>query len=290
MPIREQSQQRLLHLYEISRLLTTFESIEETFDRALGIVAETLPLSSATLIEERNGHLRMISWPSEDVDVEMMEAAKAHAETAFRYLVGARSSEPLDLHEESGRTALPQPVDPQPESIDRKRFIVIPLVVDRNPPFGALQLEGAHELREPDLVFVNALANQLALALDRHYAWQRDITRREEAEKKQSRAEAKEIAADRRRLSAEALMERYEALVDNLDRAFVWEADAKTLRIVYVSGRAEALLGYPREQWLEQPNGWRPRVHPEDWAAFLAMLERTRAGQRDQRCDHRCIA
>ncbi len=93
-----------------------------------------------------------------------------------------------------------------------KRFMVIPLVVAQNPPFGALQLEAARPLDKTDLIFVNAVANQLAIALDRDRAWRRDITRRELAEERQAHAEAKEAAAERERVAAESSKEKYETL------------------------------------------------------------------------------
>ena len=49
-------------------------------------------------------------------------------------------------------------------------YVMLPLVAGRGPVFGALQVEGATTLHEPDLVFVNAVANQLAVALDRFLA------------------------------------------------------------------------------------------------------------------------
>jgi hypothetical protein len=61
-------------------------------------------------------------------------------------------------------------------------LIVIPLVVARRPPFGLLQPEGARSLDTADLMFVNAIANQLAIALDRDHAWRLDISRRQDAE------------------------------------------------------------------------------------------------------------
>jgi PAS domain S-box-containing protein len=285
----EQSHQRLEHLYEISELLVGFESVEKTFDRALGIAARTLPLASAVLIEQRDDRTRMIFWPSGGQNLAMLSAAKEHAERAFRYLVGTGAMS-LDLSQQAGATELPDPASPAPDSIDRKRFIVLPLVVGGHAPFGALQLEGASTLSKADLLFVSAMANQLALALDRHHAWQRDITRRERAEQRQAGAEANEAAADERRLTAESLMERYQALVDNLDRAFVWEADADTLRMRYVSAHAESLLGHSRDRWPEEPSWWSERVHPEDRERLFEMFDRARAGRRDQRCEHRCFA
>jgi PAS domain S-box-containing protein len=47
-------------------------------------------------------------------------------------------------------------------------------------------------------------------------------------------------------------------------KAIVWEKDPATSRLVFVSQQAEAILGYPVEQWLSTPNFWHHHLHPED--------------------------
>ena len=122
----------------------------------------------------------MIVWCSEGQSSEQMRGVKQHVEAAYAYLVGAGSTGPTSLSEQVGLTALPRP--PGTEENPAHRFIVIPLVVAHHPPFGALQLEGAQPFDKTDLMFVNAIANQLAIALDRDRVRRRDITRREQAE------------------------------------------------------------------------------------------------------------
>ena len=53
------------------------------------------------------------------------------------------------------------------------------------------------------------------------------------------------------------------ALVNDLD-AIVWEADPATMQFVYVSERAEELLGYDSDRWVEDGDFWRIRVHNDD--------------------------
>lgn len=67
----------------------------------------------------------------------------------------------------------------------------------------------------------------------------------------------------------------FEALVDGVD-GIVWEADANTTQFTYVSGRAEALLGYPREAWYT--NGfWQAHIYePDRDAAITYCSEATR--------------
>ena len=204
------AQQRLRHLYEISKLFASFENIDRTFEPALGIVAKALPLRSAVLIERETDGSKMVVWRSEGQSAEEQRAVKAHVEVAYRYLVGARSTESLDLRERAGKTALPRAMET--DAPPGKRSIVIPLVVPNGPPFGALALEGARRLDETDLMFVNAISNQLAMALDRKRAWQADISRREDAERAQTYAEEMKAEAERQRACAEGLLEKFEAL------------------------------------------------------------------------------
>ncbi|MFY2564093.1 ATP-binding protein [Corallococcus terminator] len=206
----EQAYRRLDHLYEISKLFASFESVAESFDPALGILAKSLPLRSAVLIETENGQSKMIVWPSELQDSERLRAVKDHAEASYAYLVGAKSTEALGLSEQPGKTLLPWQA--RIEGDDGKRFIVIPLVVAQRSLFGALQLEGAFSLDKKDLIFVNAIANQLAIALERDRAWRKDITRREDAEEEREQAKARGAVADRERIVAESSSDRYEAL------------------------------------------------------------------------------
>lgn len=77
-----------------------------------------------------------------------------------------------------------------------------------------------------------------------------DITERK-------RVEARLAASERRMAS----------LIQTVD-GIVWEADAETFNFTFVSKRAEDLLGYSAEDWL-QPGFWVDHLHPEDksWAS-----------------------
>lgn len=61
--------------------------------------------------------------------------------------------------------------------------------------------------------------------------------------------------------------ESYFTLMSNVD-GIVWEADAKTFNFSFVSKQAERLLGYPVEQWLNEPGFWASHIYEEDreWA------------------------
>lgn len=145
-------------LDEIARLFSNFESVERTLGAALSVAAETLPLSSAILIEEAPGRSSMVCWRTDDESEEAASLAKTHARHAFSYLAGPRLSD-----SSVGRP----PSLPRPVGEGRPLFIVIPLVVQRSQVFGALQMESAGTLDEADLAFVSAIATQLAVALTR---------------------------------------------------------------------------------------------------------------------------
>jgi signal transduction histidine kinase len=174
-----QNPRRLEDLYEISKLFAIFENVEQTFAPALDIVMRTLPLRSAILMEAESGHSKMNVWHPEGRGSEPVRAVKEHVEAAYAYFVGALSTKSTDLNDQTGPTAEPRHADPEG---NLERFIVLPLVVAHRPPFGVLQLEGTEPFDKAGLIFVNAIANQLAIALDRDRAWRRDITQRERAE------------------------------------------------------------------------------------------------------------
>jgi PAS domain S-box-containing protein len=69
----------------------------------------------------------------------------------------------------------------------------------------------------------------------------------------------------------------------------VWTADADTFRFKYVSEGAERLLGYPAEQWIDDPSFWRNHIHPDDRNVIAACHSHTQAC-RDHTLLYRMIA
>ncbi len=57
--------------------------------------------------------------------------------------------------------------------------------------------------------------------------------------------------------------QKYLGLLDNIN-GIVWEADPETFKFSFVSKQAEAMLGYPAQQWIDEPNFWENHIHPED--------------------------
>jgi PAS domain S-box-containing protein len=81
---------------------------------------------------------------------------------------------------------------------------------------------------------------------------------------------------ERLREAARASEQRYRDLLEGIE-AIVWEAEAETLRFSFVSQRAEAILGYPAQRWIDEPDFWANRVvHPDDRERTLSLLREAR--------------
>jgi PAS domain S-box-containing protein len=78
--------------------------------------------------------------------------------------------------------------------------------------------------------------------------------------------ESKQAEATLLREAVQITEERYRDLVEQLGAIF-WEAEGDPPRFTFVSRGAEHILGYPRKQWLSDPEFWLSRVHPDDRSA-----------------------
>lgn len=88
-----------------------------------------------------------------------------------------------------------------------------------------------------------------------------DITERQQAEESLRRSQ-----------------QQYAELVNNVD-GIVWEADARTAAMTFVSSQAERILGYPVSAWTESDTFWQDHLHPADRdAAINFCVERTKLG------------
>ena len=79
------------------------------------------------------------------------------------------------------------------------------------------------------------------------------------------------------------------ALLDDLD-AIVWEADPQTIRFLFVSQKAERLLGYPVEQWLNDPDFWVNLIHPDDREWVVSACAAAVRAVQDHTFDYRVVA
>ena len=114
----------------------------------------------------------------------------------------------------------------------------------------------------------------------------RDITERVFADQERVHLLAREQAA---RTYAEAAELRFRDLVNSLD-AIVWEADATTFRVTFVSQRALQILGYPVERWLPEPDFWINLIHVEDREKAVSLRRSAIEEGRDHDMEYRVVA
>ena len=100
---------------------------------------------------------------------------------------------------------------------------------------------------------------------------------------------AAELVRDRPQEVAIDPLEARLVAVEGLD-AIVWEADPLTLRFTFVSQRAEEMLGYPVERWLDEPDFWPAILHPDDAARWRTEVERCSRERNDCRFEFRVVA
>ena len=146
-------------LYEISKRLTRFDSVGASLPPVIGVVTEALGLRTAIVLVEDDRGRHRYAWHADGVDAAALAYAEDRARGWLAFLATAR---PAGV-EDSGSRVLP----PADAAARAARTIALPLTVDSMPIFGVLQLEAEGSLDEVDLTFANAVANQLAIALDR---------------------------------------------------------------------------------------------------------------------------
>ncbi len=91
------------------------------------------------------------------------------------------------------------------------------------------------------------------------------------------------------RTEAQAAAGNFRDLVDTLD-AIVLDADAETFQVTFVNRRAEAILGYPRDEWYADPEFWKRHLHPEDRHQAVRLCSEATAEGRDHVLQYRMRA
>ena len=81
----------------------------------------------------------------------------------------------------------------------------------------------------------------------------------------------------------------FQSLLETID-GIIWEVDAETFRFTFVSRQAERILGYPIEQWLNDPNFWYDKMHPDDRDATVQFCRDSTAEGKDHAFEYRMIA
>jgi PAS domain S-box-containing protein len=80
----------------------------------------------------------------------------------------------------------------------------------------------------------------------------------------------------------------YHRLVDTIE-GIVWEADAKTFDVLFVSQSAERLLGYPVGQW-HRPGFWENHIYVEDRERVVNELVRAAVKRQPLALEYRVVA
>ncbi len=91
-----------------------------------------------------------------------------------------------------------------------------------------------------------------------------DITERKRAEAELRTAQAELEQRVMERTAALKVSEQRRLILLNSVDAIVWEADPVTFQITFISAQAERVLGYPAQEWLDDPEFWVRHIHPED--------------------------
>jgi PAS domain S-box-containing protein len=115
---------------------------------------------------------------------------------------------------------------------------------------------------------------------------QRRMSERRAAAVSEAKCQGYELRLAELRVAADR---RYQRLVAGTDRTIGWLAKADTLRLSFVSRRAQKLLGYAPMEYVA-PDFWARHVHPEDRAPVLAALRQAIIDRTDQECVHRFFA
>jgi len=155
---------RLEGLYEIQTVLARSIGIEQACEAFLPIVTRALSVRTAVLHDRTQGLYRAFTWAAAGIGQLELQGADDHARTALTCLATAASA-PTQVVSRSD--VLAGGVTDQ-RVVDRC-FVTLPLSLVDGHVFGVFQLEGATGFDLRDLQFIGAVANQLAVALDRHH-------------------------------------------------------------------------------------------------------------------------
>jgi diguanylate cyclase (GGDEF)-like protein len=81
---------------------------------------------------------------------------------------------------------------------------------------------------------------------------------------------------------------RYSELVNDVD-AIVWEGDPETLGFTFVSRRAEHILGFPAQRWIDEVSFWPDHIHSEDRERVISACVAAIASGQDDTLEYRMI-
>jgi PAS domain S-box-containing protein len=82
---------------------------------------------------------------------------------------------------------------------------------------------------------------------------------------------------------------RFRDLVNSID-GIVWEMEYPSFRFLFVSQQAEAILGYPQQDWYELESFWEQKMHAEDLAQAKSYCQMMSEKHEDHDFEYRMIA
>ena len=239
-------------LLRLSQALTQQHSVETILQQALDTIPNLVGCAvvATYLRDDDTGMFRLSRWTSLDDTLERPpDDVEVPAEIASAF---TRSEvEPFALSEEIVATV--------PEALwliqEPREVLVAPLRWEPDG-LGALVLVAPARdaaFSQDDLRLARGIADITSLAL-----------------------------GNASRMSA---LERFHELVESLDAVF-WEADAATLRLSFVGGRTDQLLGDDASSWVEA-HRWGDHVTPEDRETAVATVRIAADAGRGQSLEYR---
>ena len=226
----------LQSFYAIAKMLLQFESVARALPAIMAIVAKVLPLRNGVLIE-CGDDTRTTVWLADGTPAKEGVQAVTHAQRMLQIL-GGQDAEGL---------AWGGGLDPEVRAERLQRhFLTLPLIQARPPIFGVLQIESDSPLDEADMVFMDVVSAQLAIALSRHYLTRREIALKKEAQRALSLAfEANQRYEDLLAMVAHDLRNPLTAIVLNAEILSKTVTGAKpgSERIRLAAQRMNSLIG-----------------------------------------------
>ena len=153
---------RLELLYEVQNVLAQRIGVEQACDALLSIVTRSLRVRTAVVLDRVQP--TALLWTAAGLATAAVDEAREHALRALEYLAPGNAASTKVV----GRTAAVLSGGVAQANVVSRHFVTLPLIV-RGDVFGVFQLEGAVAFEERDLLFINAVANQLAVVLDRNH-------------------------------------------------------------------------------------------------------------------------
>lgn len=265
----------LPELYRIGRMLARGASIDDALGDVAPVVQSLLAPRRVQIVYAASDQVRCVAWDHQGILARAERPASIGTLDLFEYFIHGAPR--------PSRSSYPPPSGPAGDN-----SLVLPLVVGRSPVFGLLEIVRRGPFGEDDLVFASALANDLAVAIERHGTVQSLRGSLQHGERLRSALELERAEAHSARWAAEWLTARYEGLVDGLGGSFLWIARSDTLSATYVSAGVEPILGYHRSELLA-PGRLLHVIHADDRDGFESKLRGAIASRQPRRFVHRAV-